>query len=604
MLEAPPPHTSVVSPNLSHILPPHPPINRHPPPSPLSSSPMPDTVPDEGFASRTVSATEDTLSGDGHLDITGPGPPPPTSTLPPAHAPPLLPPSPSMAMRRGGGGALSFSKDEHPHLNLPNLADRDAMMYRATLGSGWTLLRRLGPAELVWMSRNDWKWRSHAEREIYRQSLPKRGHNRNNIFGAIGGGAKKVAGMLGRLVGAKNIQWESVRQMKKPLRNAADAIRPATYESLTIMRRQRQNGASSSSHSNFSSELETETVGLVGGPRVRYSDDGSEDIHSVVLDRAYDESDDREGGGGGGPRDGREVEVDGEEEEDDVVLLDEDEEKKKDQTNNKDKDKSYPRISLASNNKVAPSPSPSGRWHRAGWQTIEEQRLRRRRPKVLHPDGMFRRTWDFVQLLVLAYICISVPIRVGFDLIAYGGWFIFDLLVDVFFYTDIVLNFFTAFEDENNVLETRRREIAKHYAKFWLILDILASLPIDYIVRGLEGELGCSFTSCPFANEVVVLNDATGTTSPAQASGRLIKLFRVLRVTRLFKLVRLARITKLLEKYQALFFVILPAIGVSRQVFILALVGHLLGCSFYYFGTSLWLEAEQVRREGGGESER
>jgi len=198
--------------------------------------------------------------------------------------------------------------------------------------------------------------------------------------------------------------------------------------------------------------------------------------------------------------------------------------------------------------------------------------------RAIHPDGVLRRVWDLIQLVLIVYISIAVPVRVGFDKAAYGGWFIFDLLVDLFFVFDIVLNFLTAYEDENGDLRCAHKEIAGHYTATWLFLDLLAAFPVDYIVRAAEGELACSFSSCPSS----VFEAATAT------QPRLFKLFRGLRITRLFKLLRLARITKLLEKYQAIFFVILPAIGISRQIIVLGFLGHLLGCFFYYFSSTTW----------------
>ena len=38
---------------------------------------------------------------------------------------------------------------------------------------------------------------------------------------------------------------------------------------------------------------------------------------------------------------------------------------------------------------------------------------------------------------------------------------------------------------------------------------------------------------------------------------------------------------------------LLPAIGIIRQITVLAFVGHLLGCFFYYFSTSSWQTSEE-----------
>ena len=40
---------------------------------------------------------------------------------------------------------------------------------------------------------------------------------------------------------------------------------------------------------------------------------------------------------------------------------------------------------------------------------------------------------------------------VGFDQPAWGVWYAVELLVDLYFYVDLVLNFFTAYYEDNRV---------------------------------------------------------------------------------------------------------------------------------------------------------
>ena len=57
-----------------------------------------------------------------------------------------------------------------------------------------------------------------------------------------------------------------------------------------------------------------------------------------------------------------------------------------------------------------------------------------------------KNSWMQVQLLVAMYIIWVTPVRVGFGLPAEGAWFWVEGAIDLFFYTDVVLNFFTAYE--------------------------------------------------------------------------------------------------------------------------------------------------------------
>ena len=58
-------------------------------------------------------------------------------------------------------------------------------------------------------------------------------------------------------------------------------------------------------------------------------------------------------------------------------------------------------------------------------------------PKVwfIHPEGKFRKTWDTFQAVLLIYVAISVPVRIGFNInneYYSGEWFL-ELFVDAYF---------------------------------------------------------------------------------------------------------------------------------------------------------------------------
>ena len=55
--------------------------------------------------------------------------------------------------------------------------------------------------------------------------------------------------------------------------------------------------------------------------------------------------------------------------------------------------------------------------------------------------------------------------------------FIFDLLVDFCFLSDIVVNFLTAYESSNGLLISDKTLIAKNYLRGWFLLDLFTSIP-------------------------------------------------------------------------------------------------------------------------------
>ena len=87
--------------------------------------------------------------------------------------------------------------------------------------------------------------------------------------------------------------------------------------------------------------------------------------------------------------------------------------------------------------------------------------------------------WDAAQVMLLFYCAIVVPLRIGFDIslsLWSAGWW-WELVVDLFFVTDIFLNFRTGFiaADGKPVMEPKR--IARNYLRSWFLVDAVACLP-------------------------------------------------------------------------------------------------------------------------------
>ena len=192
---------------------------------------------------------------------------------------------------------------------------------------------------------------------------------------------------------------------------------------------------------------------------------------------------------------------------------------------------------------------------------------------TLMPNTAWRKVWDVVQCPVLLYVSMSVPIRIGFSIDAKGGWYAFDMLIDLYFWTDIVLNFVTGYENNDGETILNGRLIAINYLKSWFAIDLLASLPIDFSIKMAEGTFACT------------LRDDCDGSGGLNENATFFKLFRILRLTRLMKLLRLARVGRILEKYQDELFVVDGVIAIFKFVGVLLFLGHLFGCFFYFFST-------------------
>lgn len=66
---------------------------------------------------------------------------------------------------------------------------------------------------------------------------------------------------------------------------------------------------------------------------------------------------------------------------------------------------------------------------------------------------------------MIVYGCVSIPLRIGFDLEASTGQIAVDAVVDVMFFVDMVLNFRTAFFADDGDVVAKPADIALRYLK-------------------------------------------------------------------------------------------------------------------------------------------
>ena len=78
-----------------------------------------------------------------------------------------------------------------------------------------------------------------------------------------------------------------------------------------------------------------------------------------------------------------------------------------------------------------------------------------------------------------------MPYKIAFiDVEPGSDWFYFGLVIDGLFFTDFCVNCFMAYYDDENHLITDRRKIICAYAKSWMIMDLVACFPFDFIDTG------------------------------------------------------------------------------------------------------------------------
>ena len=96
-----------------------------------------------------------------------------------------------------------------------------------------------------------------------------------------------------------------------------------------------------------------------------------------------------------------------------------------------------------------------------------------------------KQVWDFYCLILILYVCVVMPFRLAFDLKDNTSLKTIEYLIDGSFLVDIILQFFSSYFDENElVMVETHREIATRYLKTWFVFDIISIFPFEAVMKG------------------------------------------------------------------------------------------------------------------------
>ncbi|XP_060758082.1 potassium voltage-gated channel subfamily H member 6a isoform X2 [Neoarius graeffei] len=177
---------------------------------------------------------------------------------------------------------------------------------------------------------------------------------------------------------------------------------------------------------------------------------------------------------------------------------------------------------------------------------------------ILHYSP-FKAVWDWLILLLVLYTAVFTPYSAAFLLseqqdesrvdcgYTCNPLNMVDLVVDVMFIIDIIINFRTTYVNRNDEVVSHPGRIAQHYFKGWFLIDIVAAIPFDLLI----------FRSGP---------DEPQTTT----------LIGLLKTARLLRLVRVARKLDRYSEYGAAVLFLLMCT--------FALIAHWLACIWYAIG--------------------
>nr|XP_012779495.1 potassium voltage-gated channel subfamily H member 2 isoform X1 [Maylandia zebra] len=175
---------------------------------------------------------------------------------------------------------------------------------------------------------------------------------------------------------------------------------------------------------------------------------------------------------------------------------------------------------------------------------------------VLHYSP-FKAVWDWLILLLVIYTAILTPYSAAFllndheDLGMQGCIYscsplnVVDLIVDIMFIIDILINFRTTYVNSNDEVVSHPVRIAVHYFKGWFLIDMVAAIPFD----------------------LLIYRNGEETTT----------LIGLLKTARLLRLVRVARKLDRYSEYGAAVLFLLMCT--------FALIAHWLACIWYAIGS-------------------
>ena len=125
---------------------------------------------------------------------------------------------------------------------------------------------------------------------------------------------------------------------------------------------------------------------------------------------------------------------------------------------------------------------------------------------VLHPDGRFRVTWNVMLCIFIVYCGIAVPLEICFetDMVqamcgvgdealrraecpSFLSWFWINILIDLWFIADIVVNCRTGYVLEGHFVDDGYLAM-KHYLKGSFMIDVIGSFPIQVGRRAMAEE--------------------------------------------------------------------------------------------------------------------
>ncbi|XP_029412828.1 potassium/sodium hyperpolarization-activated cyclic nucleotide-gated channel 3 isoform X3 [Nannospalax galili] len=207
---------------------------------------------------------------------------------------------------------------------------------------------------------------------------------------------------------------------------------------------------------------------------------------------------------------------------------------------------------------------------------IEQERVKSAGAWIIHPYSDFRNPvthgpqrlskfyWDLIMLLLMVGNLIVLPVGITFFKEENSPpWIVFNVLSDTFFLLDLVLNFRTGIVvEEGAEILLAPRAIRIRYLRTWFLVDLISSIPVDYIFLVVELE--------PRLDAEVY------------KTARALRIVRFTKILSLLRLLRLSRLIRYIHQWEEIFHMTYDLASAVVRIFnligMMLLLCHWDGC--------------------------
>jgi len=185
---------------------------------------------------------------------------------------------------------------------------------------------------------------------------------------------------------------------------------------------------------------------------------------------------------------------------------------------------------------------------------------------IVFPESKLRIAWLLVGFTFIVAEAYLIPLIVAFNIQATTEdevFFTLMSLINSYFILDIPMNFLTGYVDNRGDVVMQPDRIARRYASSWLVPDIAAAVPWEWVLTAEEAS-AARFTR----------------------GFRFLRAHRLLRLTRLVQLLKLKNIMDKVDSFIEANQMVMFLLGVVTIICLLSVICHWAACLWYIMGAS------------------